>query len=262
MATKSFTNLLAPDGSEYVTLTDGAGNLLSGPSGGQITEGTVASGSADSGNPVKVGGKYNVTLPVFVDGNRGDLQIDVDGNLRTNSAYTQSAGADAIANNFNFTLARNTQVSTNSLTAAGNYIYNSATWDRIRSLGGGSQTVTTGMPITVSMPHTAANAGIISTATATANSAQILKASAGNLYSVSCTSGASAGFLMVFDAVSAPADGVVTPIDVITVAANATVSKMYPTPLRGAVGLTLVFSTTGPFSKTASATAFLAGQVV
>lgn len=37
----------------------------------------VASGAADSGNPIKVGGKYNSTLPTFTDGQRGDFQIDL-----------------------------------------------------------------------------------------------------------------------------------------------------------------------------------------
>ncbi len=44
--------------------------------------GNAASGAADSGNPVKAGGKYNAAKPVFVDGNRGDLQIDTRGSLR------------------------------------------------------------------------------------------------------------------------------------------------------------------------------------
>lgn len=44
--------------------------------------GNVASGTADSGNPIKVGGKFNNTPPVLVDGDRGDLQIDQRGNLK------------------------------------------------------------------------------------------------------------------------------------------------------------------------------------
>lgn len=43
--------------------------------------GTVASGSADTGNPVKIGGKYNTTLPTFADAQRGDLQIDGRGRV-------------------------------------------------------------------------------------------------------------------------------------------------------------------------------------
>lgn len=45
--------------------------------------GSSASGAADDGsNPVKVGTRFNATLPTFVDGQRADLQSDVKGNLR------------------------------------------------------------------------------------------------------------------------------------------------------------------------------------
>ena len=43
--------------------------------------GNVASGATDSGNPVKVGGVYNPTLPTFSAGQRGDLQVDSQGRL-------------------------------------------------------------------------------------------------------------------------------------------------------------------------------------
>jgi len=49
--------------------------------------GNVASGTTDSGNPVKVGGKYNLTLPTLVDGYRGDLQQDGNGLLKTREGY-------------------------------------------------------------------------------------------------------------------------------------------------------------------------------
>lgn len=58
---------------------------LSFPSiGGTISAaGGIASGTADSGSPVKVGAKYNATPPTFTDGQRGDAQIDSKGNLRS-----------------------------------------------------------------------------------------------------------------------------------------------------------------------------------
>lgn len=45
--------------------------------------GNVASGSVDSGNPVKVGGKFSSTAPTFSDGQRGDLQLGSRGSLKT-----------------------------------------------------------------------------------------------------------------------------------------------------------------------------------
>jgi hypothetical protein len=41
-----------------------------------FAQGLVASGAVDTGNPVKVGGKYNATPPFLADGQRGDLQLD------------------------------------------------------------------------------------------------------------------------------------------------------------------------------------------
>lgn len=47
-----------------------------------VTGGGVASGAADSGNPLKVGCRYNVTPPTLDDGDRGDCQMDVNGNVK------------------------------------------------------------------------------------------------------------------------------------------------------------------------------------
>lgn len=59
--------------------------------------GTIASASADSGNPLKVGSKYNASAPTFTDGNRADLQSDVNGNLKATLA-TLIAGEDLTNN--------------------------------------------------------------------------------------------------------------------------------------------------------------------
>lgn len=49
--------------------------------------GNVASDAADSGNPVKVGLKVNVTSPTFTDGDRADLQGDINGFLKSREQY-------------------------------------------------------------------------------------------------------------------------------------------------------------------------------
>lgn len=43
--------------------------------------GNVAGAATDSGNPIKVGGKYNTTQPTYTDGQRTDLQTDSRGNI-------------------------------------------------------------------------------------------------------------------------------------------------------------------------------------
>jgi len=64
------------------------------------------------------------------------------------------------------------------------------------------------------------------------------------------------GYLMAFDAPSAPADGPVTPVYCRPVAVNSSVSLVFTVPARFNNGLTLVFSSTGCYTKTASATAY------
>lgn len=111
-------------------------------------------------------------------------------------------------------------------------------------------------------PTDLASAAVPNVATTVVASSLVLKATAGNLYDFSVTAGASAGYLMIFNATTAPADGTVTPAVVLAIAANASIGFTYPYPKRFTTGITMVFSTTGPFTKTASATAFLAGGVV
>lgn len=76
------------------------------------------------------------------------------------------------------------------------------------------------------------------------------------------TSGAAAGYLLTFDAVSAPANGAVLPRECVVVPAFTTIGVDFGTTSEPYVtGLTAVFSTTGCFTKTASATAFFKGRV-
>ncbi len=105
-------------------------------SDGFAVAGDVASGSADSGNPVKVGARYNSTLPTFTNGQRGDLQVGTRGSLNVQlklndsaTAFTSfSSGSDALAN-----------TSLNGLNVqAFNVVFNGTTWDRLRGDTGGA----------------------------------------------------------------------------------------------------------------------------
>ena len=59
----------------------GEGGSTSSP---LAVQGNAASAATDSGNPVKVGGVYNSSAPTFTNGQRGDLQLDVNGSLKVN----------------------------------------------------------------------------------------------------------------------------------------------------------------------------------
>lgn len=109
-----------------------------------------------------------------------------------------------------------------------------------------------------------ATTGLTSIVSASVESNHVLKASAGTLYGLDVTTGAAAGYVMLFNATSAPGDGAVTPIKAWVVSANSSLGISYipGPPLAFSTGITAVFSTTGPFTKTASATAFFSGEVV
>lgn len=63
--------------------SDGSINVVAGGAGSPTAVvGNVASGAADAGAPVKVGGIYNTSPLALTNGQRGDLQVDAFGNLR------------------------------------------------------------------------------------------------------------------------------------------------------------------------------------
>jgi hypothetical protein len=118
-----------------------------------------------------------------------------------------------------------------------------------------------GKLLTTQTPSSATSAGLTPVVSAASESSHVFKASAGNLYAYQVTTGAVAGFIMIFNATSAPADGAVAPVKCVTVAANSTVGVSMSPPEAFATGITAVFSTTGCFVKTASATAVFSGDV-
>lgn len=110
-------------------------------------------------------------------------------------------------------------------------------------------------------PSDVAGAAVATVFTPVAAGSLVAKAKPGNLYGFNVTTGGSAGYLMLFDDVTVPAEGAVTPKRVISIAANTTLDRSFTNPLRFNKGIVLVFSTTGPFTKTISATAFLAADL-
>ena len=91
----------------------------------------------------------------------------------------------------------------------------------------------------------------------------VLKAASGSLYACYVTTGSTAGWLMLFDAVAVAANGTVSPKHSIYCPANATTELELPflTAEPFAAGITAAFSSTGPFTFTASASAFIKGIV-
>lgn len=109
-------------------------------------------------------------------------------------------------------------------------------------------------------PSTSASAAIAPVKTNVAASNKVLSAAPANLYGFNAQATVD-GWFLVFDATSLPGDGTVTPIKQYKYLANTTLEVGYGIPLRCGTGVTIGFSTTGPFTLTASATAFISGEV-
>jgi hypothetical protein len=141
-----------------VTLVNSAGVEVANASGGVVVGGSVASGAADSGNPVKIAGVFNSTLPTLDDGDRGDVQLNNRGAMQValTSAGTGISGsatnADAVAVATTATSLRNVSFPT---------VYNGTTWDRLRGN-------TTGLVVIspTGWVYAAATGGIVNSTTA------------------------------------------------------------------------------------------------
>jgi hypothetical protein len=91
-------------------------------------QGNVASGAADSGNPVKMGGKYNSTLQTLSNGQRGDVQLTSRGaviaSLCGDDASTTPGNCVPVAS-----VTDNAPTSTVLFTTARIVSYNGIGWD-------------------------------------------------------------------------------------------------------------------------------------
>lgn len=170
---------------------DNTGPYVQDASGAAVlmgSAGDIAAASTDSGNPVKMGGVYNATLPTLTDGQRGNIQLGSRGGLNVNilSANSNSAVQGASMNS-----------DTVSVTSVGLYVLafenlmNGATWSR-KSFA------------------TAASRIVSSAAT---NNATVAKASAGQLKSIiGYNSNAAVRYLKLYNKATAPTVGTDTPV--------------------------------------------------
>lgn len=210
--------------------------------------GNVANVTGDSGNPVKVGGVFNTVLPTATTGQRIDAQYTARGEALTTLSQSGLSATIAAAT-------ADGQTGTGLTTRSFCYVSNSTNWDRCRGDAVGAYSVLT--------PTASANNAIAPGSSTVVESSHVAKASAGNVYRVSITTGGTAGYLMGFNATTAPADGAVTPSLCRVIAANSSLSVSYADmPARWGTGITFVFSSTGCFAKTASATAFFEWSVM
>lgn len=179
------------------------------------------------GPPTPIACAYNTSPVTLTNGQAGWAQCDSAGKLQTTATFSPSGTQDINLS----------QVLGVALSA-------------------------TNPVFTLAVPSASSGAAHVAASSTAAASNLVLKASAGNLYSLTVTIGATSGYVMLFDATSLPANGAVTPVWCAPVTSNGTngmVAADWNMPKPFATGITAGFSTTGCFTLTASATAAFFG---
>lgn len=212
---------------------DSSGTIVSGSS---VVVGNAASGAADSGNPVKVGGVYRTTSPTLTDGQRGDLQLGTRGSL--NVTLFPANNTIPIGGQVNNSDAISTTATSLTVTSF-DTIFNGSTWDRTKKVTTTSRIVS-------------------SAATTNATSA---KASAGSLHAIIATNTtASLKYLKLYNKASAPTVGTDTPVLTIPLSpSNVNTHIEFPKTMHFATGI--AYALTGAAAD-ADTTALAAGDVV
>lgn len=125
------------------TITGGTiQNFTSGTFNIGTVDGLVASGVADAGNPLKVGGVYNTTQPTLTNGQRGDAQLSTRSAFLTSIVDRDGTIGWALSSNNG-----DNQANVSALPSlAQNRIFNASNWDRQRTTNGANNT--TGIGIT------------------------------------------------------------------------------------------------------------------
>lgn len=139
------------DGQGGAFEVDASGNLktISGGTGASSNQvqGTAADNAAAVGNPVQVGGVYNTAAPTYANGDVAARQVDVNGNEKITSGTATGATTPGTALLAGMASAGTLMqpitslggigtdgVSGSTVLATGGYIYNGATYDRLRSV--------------------------------------------------------------------------------------------------------------------------------
>jgi hypothetical protein len=117
------------DGSAVTQPVSGTVTATSATAANMKTEpaGNVAAAATDSGNPIKIGAKYNATLPTYTDGQRGDAQIGTRGALHVELWGSDAATAPTVAGSGGDTVSNG-----NAMLAvrSANMKFNGTSWDR------------------------------------------------------------------------------------------------------------------------------------
>lgn len=190
---------------------DSSGNMkvvVSGASSG--TAGDVASGSADSGNPVKIGGVVDTSngWASLTNGARQNVKMSTFGEVAVN---LYAGGFTAMGSGAQADTASNSQ--SRVFAEARDMVFNGTTWDRLRGSTSGLFNV----------PQAVTSGGLSISRLIGATSG-VIKASAGQLYTATLTNtNAAIRFLQIYNKTTAGTLSTDTPLLTIPLPPNASV---------------------------------------
>lgn len=275
-------------GQTYTAFMDLTGTLCTagggGGGGGTVTQGTAAAAAGAWPFYLVQGTTANSSSnPIFVQGTAGSAILGKVGldqttpgttngvQTLTGSVTTATLGAGAqIVGKVGIdqtTPGTTNGVQVNAALPAGTnvigHVINDANASVIIGKTGIDQTTVGTTNGVVTNPTSVSTSALAPVVSAAVEGTHVLKGSAGNLYGLVVTNTTVAGYVMVFNATTAPADGAVTPIYCLPIGINQTVSLTGPStiPISFSTGISVAFSTTGCFTKTVSATAMFTGLV-
>lgn len=123
-----------------VTNTGASATSANQTNGNQQVQGNIASAATDSGNPIKVGARYDTTLPTYTNGQRTNLQTGTRGSINA-TLFAQDSG---VANTFiadNVDTVAVSSVANKMSVMSRATVFNGTSWDRTPGTTAGAYTL-------------------------------------------------------------------------------------------------------------------------
>lgn len=221
-------------------------------------QGVDAKGASSTARPVLGGGVYTASPTTVTDGQRTNVETSAYGEARSLLVGSQSAGSSGLTNLVARVFSQGSQTTSLPLAVNGT-AYNGSTMDQIVTIQGASAGSGIGVLATSYTPSVSANASTLDTHCTAACASIIVATGTHNLYGLGFSSTAT-GWLLIYDATSCSGNGTVTPYRAYaypTANVTTTVSWADVPTKNFATGIAACFSTTGPYTATASTTAMI-----
>lgn len=231
-------------------------------------------GVASSTNPLDTTAA-NAVVVVRLDNSEGVIGFTITGLTASGATLTIESSNDGGRTWTATSGVDNTGLGSTTRTTDGDFRVDAAGHTRVRlrvsSTGTGSVNVAYLAIPAVSLPSADGSSSVViapstsglgPTSSTALESSRIFKASSCLLFDFQVNTTTSPGWVLVFNSATVPADGPVTPAKAYQLPANSTLGASWAPapPLLLGTGCTIVFSTTGPYTKAASATAMFSAE--